>query len=431
MGRFLAVCGTLVAVAGLVAAFPLSAAAEESEAEYTDTPLFTDDPLEGAKAGVDSHPWSDPLDGIQDYVTRGELAVRLAGLLGLDDSTASYFTDVRGQEDCFGAVGALYEAKLLTGAAGSSEFRPDVPVSRQQAFVWTVDALGYKLSRDMGSTVPFRFSYYDSTSIWLGGFEDRGMVKDELARGVANAYRLGIVGDSSDDNLYPGFPMKEDDVEDLLDKAFSQSIQVKADPPERVPAKVAYATQKLKSQGPLVMYLEYQLAALKYRPGLIDGIFDIRTRDAVLAFQKMEGLKKDGIVGAGFWERLATAQTPEPWIEEPGRRVEIDLAKQVLFMIEDNQVRKIVHCSSGASKTQTLTGYFQIEHKMERWTICSYRTAMYYSSFFDLEHKLAIHGYAQVPTWPASHGCVRVPMWNAKELFEEMPMGTRVYVYKS
>ena len=225
--------------------------------------------------------------------------------------------------------------------------------------------------------------------------------------------------------------MSPDEMEALLDRAFSQTINAMLEPPARVPAKVSYATKKLRSQGPLVMYLEYQLAALKYRPGLIDGIFDIRTRDAVLAFQKLEGLKRDGIVGASFWQRLATAETPTPRIEEPGRRVEIDLTKQVLFMIEDNEVVKIVHCSSGASKTQTLTGYFEIEHKMERWTICSYRTAMYYSSFFDLDHKLAIHGYAQVPTWPASHGCVRVPMWTAKELYEEMPMGTRVYVYKS
>ena len=40
----------------------------------------------------------------------------LPRLLGLEGSTASYFTDVVGREDCFGAVGALYEAKLLTGA---------------------------------------------------------------------------------------------------------------------------------------------------------------------------------------------------------------------------------------------------------------------------------------------------------------------------
>ena len=61
--------------------------------------------------------------------------------------------------------------------------------------------------------------------------------------------------------------------------------------------KGSYAQQKLKSKGPLVWYLEYRLTELKYFPGPIDGVYDNRTRDAVMAFQKVERLKRTGADG--------------------------------------------------------------------------------------------------------------------------------------
>jgi lipoprotein-anchoring transpeptidase ErfK/SrfK len=41
----------------------------------------------------------------------------------------------------------------------------------------------------------------------------------------------------------------------------------------------------------------------------------------------------------------------------------------------------------------------------------------------------AIHGYPEVPAYPASHGCVRVPMWVAPRLFAADSYGTVVYIY--
>jgi lipoprotein-anchoring transpeptidase ErfK/SrfK len=42
---------------------------------------------------------------------------------------------------------------------------------------------------------------------------------------------------------------------------------------------------------------------------------------------------------------------------------------------------------------------------------------------------IAIHGWADVPPYPASHGCVRVPIWDADWLYDRSPVGERVYVY--
>jgi lipoprotein-anchoring transpeptidase ErfK/SrfK len=41
----------------------------------------------------------------------------------------------------------------------------------------------------------------------------------------------------------------------------------------------------------------------------------------------------------------------------------------------------------------------------------------------------AIHGYASVPTYPASHGCLRVPIPNARQIFDWVDIGDPIYVY--
>ena len=43
----------------------------------------------------------------------------------------------------------------------------------------------------------------------------------------------------------------------------------------------------------------------------------------------------------------------------------------------------------------------------------------------------AIHGYASVPTFPASHGCVRVPVPNARSIYDWLRIGDRVDVTTS
>ena len=41
----------------------------------------------------------------------------------------------------------------------------------------------------------------------------------------------------------------------------------------------------------------------------------------------------------------------------------------------------------------------------------------------------AIHGYASVPTYPASHGCVRVPIPDAMSIYNWVRLGDRIDTY--
>jgi hypothetical protein len=366
----------------------------------------------------------------EEYVTRGQLAVYLAQALDLQDSTTSFFSDVVGPEACFGAVGALYEQGLIGGVTDTA-FLPDELVSRQQAVVWIMNALSWSVGRDPESKVPFRLSFFEAASGWLGGFRDRSMIDSTHARAVANACRLGIVDPRLDGWFYPTLPLSRGDMAIMLARAFVRTISLERRLPTSLPAASGYPELTRKSEGPLVWYIEHRLAALKYRPGPIDGVYDRETAAAVMAFEKVEWLPRDGIAGGDrFWERIAVAETPTTKLTEEGTRVEIDLTRQVLFMITENEVWKILHVSSGRSSMQTLTGYHEIGLKTSGWEYTEYGY-MYYSSYFDVEHALAIHGLTKVPPYPASHGCVRVSMWEAKQLFYELPIGMKVYVYKS
>jgi peptidoglycan hydrolase-like protein with peptidoglycan-binding domain len=54
----------------------------------------------------------------------------------------------------------------------------------------------------------------------------------------------------------------------------------------------------------VILLVEYQLSDLGYDPGEIDGIFDDTVRQAILAFEKSEGLAEDGIITDTLLNRL-------------------------------------------------------------------------------------------------------------------------------
>lgn len=58
------------------------------------------------------------------------------------------------------------------------------------------------------------------------------------------------------------------------------------------------------SRGPAVLELQRRLAALEFDPGYIDGVFGPRTREAVMAFQRVHELGVDGVAGPRTWAAL-------------------------------------------------------------------------------------------------------------------------------
>lgn len=65
-----------------------------------------------------------------------------------------------------------------------------------------------------------------------------------------------------------------------------------------------YPLVRQGSRGVYVCILQDALTTLGYNTGGLDGVFGVRTRDAVVQFQNISNLTKDGIVGNNTWNVL-------------------------------------------------------------------------------------------------------------------------------
>ncbi|MDQ2909530.1 MAG: L,D-transpeptidase family protein [Actinomycetota bacterium] len=173
------------------------------------------------------------------------------------------------------------------------------------------------------------------------------------------------------------------------------------------------------SAGPSVYELDRRLNELHYALGQVDGYFGRDDVDAVIAFQKLHGLSRTGAVDGRFWAELQRAQVPRP--RYPGNHIEVSKGLQVLFLVRDGKVALVVPVSTGATGN-TPVGVWHVYRRVPGWD-----WVLWYPTYFT--GAFAIHGYPDVPPYPASHGCVRVPMWVAPRLFEADSYGTTVYVY--
>jgi PKD repeat protein len=173
------------------------------------------------------------------------------------------------------------------------------------------------------------------------------------------------------------------------------------------------------SSGASAYELDRRLHQLHYALGRVDGYYGQDDVDAVFAFQKLHGLARTGRVDARFWVELQSAAIPQA--RYPGNHVEISKGRQVLFLVRDGKVALTTHVSTGATGNTPL-GEWHVYSKVVGWS-----WVLWYPSYF--LRGFAIHGYPDVPAYPASHGCVRIPMWLAPKLFGQIPMGSSIYIY--
>ena len=182
---------------------------------------------------------------------------------------------------------------------------------------------------------------------------------------------------------------------------------------------VVQANLSLGARGASVRELERRLAALHYAIKR-DGYFGSEDLEAVYAFQKVERLERTGRVDASLWARITRAHTPTA--RYAGDHAEIDKTRQVLFIVRGGKVTLTVPTSTGATGNTPL-GTWQVYRK-----VGGFDWVLYYPSYF--LRGFAVHGYPDVPPYPASHGCARIPMWIAQTIYAEIGYGSTVIVYQ-
>lgn len=184
---------------------------------------------------------------------------------------------------------------------------------------------------------------------------------------------------------------------------------------------------RMGSRGSAVVYLQKRLAALHYDVGPIDGIFGSQTFHGVVAFQKVNNLARDGIVGSQTWARLAQPLVPRPRYSHTGSWVEVNLSKQVVYLARPGAMVRILDASTGKASTPTPAGNFSIYRRIDGWRQSSLGLLWRPNYFL---RGYAVHGSTSVPSYPASHGCVRVTIQAMNRLWSSLRIGMPVHVYR-
>ncbi len=177
----------------------------------------------------------------------------------------------------------------------------------------------------------------------------------------------------------------------------------------------ADGTLESGERGDEVAGLQARLGELGYWLGSPDGAYGQLTRQAVMAFQKAEGLGRDGVAGPATLAALQGAGRPAP--QEPsGTHLEIDLERQILLVVADGQTQWVLNTSTGNGEAygapgggtavaRTPTGSFSVQREIDGLREAPLGT-LYRPKYFN--GGIAIHGAGQIPAHPASHGCARV-----------------------
>jgi hypothetical protein len=202
---------------------------------------------------------------------------------------------------------------------------------------------------------------------------------------------------------------------------------------------IASAQQTRQQPAPLtrsqIRESERQLSDMGYWTGAVDGLFDMSSRSALIAFQKWEARPITGQLTLDELEAIRTSASPKA--RELGyEHVEVDVDRQVLLLVNGEGGVRVVPVSTGTGEVfidegqtsiaYTPRGRFIVYEKEVGWQSGSLGST-YYANF--ISGGVAIHGSRSVPFQPASHGCIRVPMFAAREISKLMPVGTIVLVY--
>ncbi|MCD9185925.1 MAG: L,D-transpeptidase family protein [Pyrinomonadaceae bacterium] len=181
---------------------------------------------------------------------------------------------------------------------------------------------------------------------------------------------------------------------------------------------------------------EQLLSNLGYWILKVDGVKDASDYHAITAFQKVEGLRRTGVLTADLLNKMRTASRPTAKFSGAAH-IEVDLTRQVLFLVnESGTVTHILPVSSGSEEkyfdegkwqtAHTPRGAFQIERRINGVRKAPLGS-LYYPNYFHAG--VAIHGSNSIPFKPASHGCVRIPRFADQSFFNLVRLKMDVYVY--
>jgi hypothetical protein len=152
--------------------------------------------------------------------------------------------------------------------------------------------------------------------------------------------------------------------------------------------------------------------------------YSSKTGFAVMAFRKVNGMKRSFNASPGIFRKLADGKGSFHLHHKgAGKHVEVDISKQVMVFANHGEPQYTFHVSTGTPATPTIRGHYHFYMRQPGFN----SHGMYYSVYWHGGY--AIHGYHSVPPYPASHGCVRNPIPESKFIYNWVKLGMSIYVY--
>jgi hypothetical protein len=152
--------------------------------------------------------------------------------------------------------------------------------------------------------------------------------------------------------------------------------------------------------------------------------FTVGSRLATAAFRKVNNMARNMQYKPIIFRKLLMGRGAFQPRSHSGHHVEVDISRQVMALVNGDDVVATFHVSTGKPSTPTVRGTFHFYRK-EPGTNSH---GMYMSVYFIRGY--ATHGYPSVPMHEAaSHGCVRNPIPFSVYIYNWINLGDAIHVY--
>jgi L,D-transpeptidase catalytic domain len=156
----------------------------------------------------------------------------------------------------------------------------------------------------------------------------------------------------------------------------------------------------------------------------VSGHLTLGSRLATLAFRKVNNMARNYSYKPVIFRKLLMGRGAFRPHYNAGHHVEVDISRQVMALVDGDNVIATFHVSTGKPSTPTVRGTYHFYSKTPGYN----SHGMYYSVYFIRGY--ATHGYNPVPTHEAaSHGCVRNPIPFSVYIYNWIHLGDAIHVY--
>ena len=190
------------------------------------------------------------------------------------------------------------------------------------------------------------------------------------------------------------------------------------------------------TSGPATAAAQARLTKLGFWTGAANGAYGFATFQAVMAFQKYFSLPPTGRLDQATVDQLNTVSERARGVHHEGTWVEVDKAKQLVFIVVKGETLWTLNTSTGSGVTNsefgaavTPNGLWKVKRERPVGWWRGELGELYRPKYFS--GNVAIHGSNSVPKRAASHGCVRLSVEAMDFIWAHdlIPIATKIWVH--